>query len=903
VAGVEQERGPRMAAAMRHAPIGMAIVGPDGSFLEANPALCTMLGRDEPVLLAATWQELTHPDDLAVDSALVGEVLDGTRDTYRLSKRYLRPDGAIVHGDLSVSCVRDDAGQVEYFVSQIVDVTEQMLLQERYQLLAENGSDIVALGDNEGRMVWVSPSVTAVTGWLPDDLVGRRFRDLVHPDDVGSVASVQHDLLEGQRGRMEVRVLAADGSYRWTAISIKPVIDDEGRITGRVASWWDAEESHAARELLDQVRERYRAALDAELDAHVFLEAVRADDGSIEDFVYIDANRQACEYVRRTMDDLIGSRMLVAYPGQRTAGLFDRYVDLVETGRPLVLDEVEIHSEIADATRWFDFRGVKVGDGLSLTWRDVSERVRARAAVEESEEHYRLLAENASDVVFQGSPEAVIQWVSPSIADVLGGSADDYVGRHVSALIHPEDVAAMQAASRGVNQGDRVSYRARVQGPTGERWVEVTAKPVRDADGAVIARVGSIRDVHEQVLAELALEESERSARELAARYEVARNEALEANLAKTAFLSRMSHELRTPLNSILGFGQLLEMGVLDEVEQRDALRTMRRAGQHLLHMIEEILDISRIEAGRLSLSMESVIVADAVREAFDIAARQAEEAGVVMALDAGECADDRVWADRQRTIQILLNLLTNAIKYNRPGGSVTVSCAPDGPSRVSISVTDTGRGLTDEQRQRLFEPFDRLGAENSGIEGTGIGLTLSAALASAMSGRIDVVSEPGEGSTFSLVLPRSTVAEPETEPEPVVLGADPQRSTSVLYIEDNPANTALMRRIAGLRDKVVLRIEADGGSGLAAALADPPDLVLLDLHLPDMSGQDVLEELRSDPRTAQVPVVVVTADASPDVARTLRGRGADALLTKPVDVASVLGWLDHPRRARGEDR
>jgi PAS domain S-box-containing protein len=197
--------------------------------------------------------------------------------------------------------------------------------------------------------------------------------------------------------------------------------------------------------------------------------------------------------------------------------------------------------------------------------------VQARTAVEESEEHFRLLAENASDVVFQGSTQAVIQWVSPSVADVLGGSVDDYIGRHVSTLIHPDDVEAMEGASRGVNAGDRVTYRARVLGPAGERWVEVTAKPVHDDAGAVIARVGSIRDVHEQVLAERALEESERAALDLAARYEVARNEALEANLAKTAFLSRMSHELRTPLNSILGFGQLLEMGVLDADEQREA--------------------------------------------------------------------------------------------------------------------------------------------------------------------------------------------------------------------------------------------------------------------------------------------------------------------------------------------
>jgi PAS domain S-box-containing protein len=890
-----------MAAAMRHAPIGMAIVGPDGSFLEANPALCAMLGRSEAELLSATWQELTHADDVAVDTGLVAEVLAGDRDTYRLSKRYLRPDGEVVEGDLSVSCVRRADGQVDYFVSQIVDVTEQKQLEARYRLLAENGSDVVALGNNAGEIVWVSPSITTTLGWAPEELVGHPFRGLVHPDDQPLLADIQHRLLEGHRGRLEIRVRTVADGYRWTSISIRPVLDDAGEIVGRVSSWWDAEEAHLARELLDQVRERYRAALDAELDAHVFLDAVRSEDGRIEDFVYVDANAQACTYVGRSMDELVGVRMLHAYPGQRASGLFDHYVELVESGRPLVLDEVAIDSEVAHATRWFDFRGVKVGDGLSLTWRDVSDRVQARTALEESEEHYRLLAENASDVVFQGSPEAIIQWVSPSVAEVLGGRVEDYVGQHVSTLLHPDDAAAMQRASSGVNAGDRVSYRARARVPVGERWVEITARPVRDAAGQVIARVGSVRDVHEQVLAEEALERSERAARELAARFEVARNEALEANLAKTVFQSRMSHELRTPLNSILGFGQLMELGVLDEDEQRDALQTMRRAGQHLLRMIDEILDISRIEAGRLSLSMESVVVGDAVREAIDIASRQAEQAGITLALVPGECADDRVWADRQRTIQILLNLVTNAIKYNQPGGSVVVTCASDGDNRVRIGVRDTGPGLDEQQQARLFEPFDRLGAETSGIEGTGIGLTLSAALASAMSGRIEVDSVPGEGSTFSLVLPRSTVASPLAGSEPVIVGADPQRETAVLYIEDNPANTTLMSRIAGLRDKVQLRIETTGGAGLAAAVSDPPDLVLLDLHLPDISGQDVLQSLRADPRTAQVPVVIVTADASRDVVRRLRHLGADALLTKPVDVTDVLSWLDNPRRARGE--
>ena len=249
--------------------------------------------------------------------------------------------------------------------------------------------------------------------------------------------------------------------------------------------------------------------------------------------------------------------------------------------------------------------------------------------------------------------------------------------------------------------------------------------------------------------------------------------------------------------------------------------------------------------------------------------------------------------------IQILLNLVSNAVKYNRAGGSVRIGCEDVGGGMLAIRVTDTGPGLTEDQLSHVFEPFDRLGAERTAVEGTGIGLTLSQGLARMMSGRIEVSSVPGEGSVFSVVLPVSTAPGSDDIPLIGMPSAPGARQTRVLYIEDNPNNTHLMQRIVALRDDAILLTEPTGAAGIATAAQEQPDLVFLDLHLPDIPGETVLARLLDLPAMGGVPVVVVTADASPGVGHRLKSLGAEAVLTKPVDVGEVLSWIDHPTARR----
>ena len=383
--------------------------------------------------------------------------------------------------------------------------------------------------------------------------------------------------------------------------------------------------------------------------------------------------------------------------------------------------------------------------------------------------------------------------------------------------------------------------------------------------------------------------ESERRERQRAQRAEEG---ATTANRAKSEFLSRMSHELRTPLNGILGFAQLLELDA-ETAEQRDAVEHILKGGRHLLGLINEILDLARIEAGKSSVSLEPVETGDVINSALDLVRPLAAARGISLASAA--VWHGHIMADRQRLQQVLLNLLSNAVKYNRPEGAVTVSCDVASTARCRISVADSGPGIAPERMHRLFTPFDRLDVPDGAVEGTGLGLALSKGLVELMGGTLRAESTLGAGSTFSLELPVVTTPVCESRvPEASGPGADAASATgSVLYIEDNPANLRLVERIVTRRPGVRLLSAVQGRRGLELARAHRPDAIVLDLHLPDIGGQEVLAELKADPGTREIPVVILSADATPSRTARLLREGAHAYLTKPLSVAEFLGVLD----------
>jgi len=468
----------------------------------------------------------------------------------------------------------------------------------------------------------------------------------------------------------------------------------------------------------------------------------------------------------------------------------------------------------------------------------------------------------------------------------FGDDADQWAKHHGLFLpdrvtLYPPDRLPFKRAIGGESV-DGAEIFIRPAGATEGTWVSVTARPLLEEDGEIRGGVVVIRDITTPKLVAEALE--------------LAKQEAESANQAKSEFLSRMSHELRTPLNSILGFAQLLEMGSLDE-QATDNVYHILKGGYHLLDLINEILDLARIESGRLAISLEAVPLREALKDALDLVRPLATEKDVSIGSEIAIRCDHHLHADRQRLKQVLLNLLSNAIKFNRNGGSVVLSCEEREGGRLRIEVIDTGSGISVEGLKKIFTPFERLGADGTDAGGTGLGLALSKRLVEAMGGTIGVESAVGLGSKFyiELLIIEDPTAKLERDDSGVILIGSPTKHQqgTVLYIEDNSSNLRLIERIFAHRPGVRLLSAMQGLLGLELAELHTPDWILLDLHLPDVSGEEVLRRLRANPRTAHIPVTILSADATPGQVNRLIDAGARDYLTKPLDVRKLIHLLE----------
>ena len=508
--------------------------------------------------------------------------------------------------------------------------------------------------------------------------------------------------------------------------------------------------------------------------------------------------------------------------------------------------------------------------GFLLISKDISEEIRL---------------DSTPDAMVIVDQDGRIAVVNRQTEELFGYQREELVGQPIEILVPHR----FHAAHRRDRSGYLAEPEVRPMGAGMEVYgrrkdhsefpVEISLSPMETQQGTLVS--AAVRDITARKQAEEALAQ--------------ARLAAEQANQAKSEYVSRMSHELRTPLNAILGFAQLLELDGLRD-DQRGSVGYILSGARHLLGLINEVLDIAAIESGRLSLSLEPVDVADLLTEASSLIRPLADRQGILV-VDQPPTGNHHVLGDRQRLKQILLNLLSNAVKYNRHGGSVQLDCEPVGGERLRVKVTDTGPGIPPESIQRLFVPFDRLGSEQTSIEGTGLGLPLTKCLAEAMGGALGVASVVGQGSTFWVELPLTQpTSERPTAAELLPAQAQPERqhpAMTVLYIEDNLSNLQLVERLMSRRPGVTLISAVRPQLGLDLAGEHQPDLILLDLDLPDMPGQEVLRRLRANSNTAHVPIVILSADARPALIARLLEEGARAFLTKPLDIKELLALLD----------
>jgi signal transduction histidine kinase len=383
----------------------------------------------------------------------------------------------------------------------------------------------------------------------------------------------------------------------------------------------------------------------------------------------------------------------------------------------------------------------------------------------------------------------------------------------------------------------------------------------------------------------------------------VAKQEAEQASNAKSDFLSRMSHELRTPMNAILGFSQILEMDdehPLNEI-QLDQVHEISKAGHHLLELINEVLDLAKVESGRIELSVEPIPYNEVLNECLSLAKPLAAQRQISIYHNAAQASGFCVRADRIRIKQVILNLLSNAIKYNKDHGTITLELMQVDGEWVRLRITDSGAGIPPGQMQDLFQPFNRLGAEQGETEGTGIGLALSKRLIEMQKGTIGVESIPGNGSCFWIDLPTCELTSPAAEdthmPANSYYAGSQSRNRKVLYIEDNPSNLKMVEHLLSRRPHITLLSALNPTLGLELAAAHQPDLILLDIQLPDFNGYEVLKRLQADEKTNQLPVVAISANAMPrDIAKG-RAAGFMDYLTKPLDTQRFMQLVDETLR------
>lgn len=724
---------------------------------------------------------------------------------------------------------------------------------------------------------YISPNITQMLGWLPDDFLNdAEFRQkLIHQDDLHSLLIDVSALYEKGHQKHEYRLCHKNGHYVWVLDEVRCLYDDDGKVTGIVGYLSDITQSKNKDRYLKESEMRYRAIFETVLEGIITID----EQGIIQDM-----NRVSERIFGYDRTELIGRNVSMLMPSP-DADKHDEYIrkymlggDAKIIGRGRDVKGLRKNGDVFDMHLSVSELNLPTGKNFVGCVRDISKRILAENKLKTSQERLRKSQQFAKIGSWDWQLETDELYWSDQVAPLLG--LDDLKGElrkeRLGEWVHPDDRDQVKTAIRAcLEKGHEYNSIHRVLWPDGTvHWVHEQGNTVRDDQNRAVRMVGVIQDVSE----------AKRREEEL----DYARKQADEANKAKSEFLSRMSHELRTPLNAILGFAQLLGFSRKHPLSDRQAQQVTQivAAGQHLLELINEILDLAKIEAGRLSLSLEAVPLKPVVDECLDFCQTMALEKNII--IQVPQSMDYRVYADRTRLKQVILNLLTNAIKYNNENGHVWLDIKAIETGRLRISLKDDGLGIDAQFQDQMFKPFNRLGAETTQIEGTGIGLTLTKQLVELMNGTIDFESELGEGTHFWVDFDSSDIHDHAVEKMFAPKLALAERKT-ILYIEDNPENIELMVQIINMVDYLSLVTRQNPLEALAEVQEINPDLIMVDYNLEEINGLELVERLQALEGYVTPPIIVLSASNEVKIKQKADDVGIYEYFMKPLNITAFL--------------